>query len=204
MVASQLVNYIFNDNNLGESLQSAYKRHHSTESALLKVHNDILKAVDNRRTVVFYCSTNLGLFRYCRPWHSQIHGLESRFGIKGKALQWFRFYLENRLQIVCINSSNSSSTDVVYDVPQGSILGPLLYLLYTSPLGDIIRQHGMDFPFYADDSGMYFSFGSSSCCLSVVSRIQACLSDISSCMSLNTLKLNSDKTELSCDHWISI
>ena len=46
VVAAQLVNYI-NDNNLGESLQSAYKRHHSVESALLKVHNDILKAIDN-------------------------------------------------------------------------------------------------------------------------------------------------------------
>ena len=77
-------------------------------------------------------------------------------------------------------------------------MGPLLYLLYTSPLGDIIiRQHGMEFHLYADDSQIYFSFDSSSCCLSaVVSRIQACLSDISSWMSLNGLKLIGDKTEL--------
>ena len=77
-------------------------------------------------------------------------------------------------------------------------MGPLLYLLYTSPLGDIIiRQHGMEFHLYADDSQIYFSFDSSLCCLSaVVSRIQACLSDISSWMSLNGLKLNGDKTEL--------
>ena len=128
-----------------------------------------------------------------------IHRLESRFGIKGKALQWFRSYLENRLQYVCINGSNSSSTEVAFGVPQGSVLGPILYLLYTSPLGDIIRQHGMEFHLYADDSQIYFSFDSSSCCLSavtVVSRIQACLSDISFWMSLNKLKLNGDKTEL--------
>ena len=76
-------------------------------------------------------------------------------------------------------------------------MGPILYLLYTSALGDIIRQHGMEFHLYADDSQIYFSFDPSSCCLSaVVSRIQACLSDISSWMSLNKLKLNGDKTEL--------
>ena len=93
------------------------KHHHSTESALLKVHNDILKAVDNQQTVVLllldlsvaFDAVDHGFLTHC---------LESRFGIKGKALQWFRSYLENRLQYVCINGSNSSSTDVAFGVPQ--------------------------------------------------------------------------------------
>ena len=93
---------------------------------------------------------------------------------------------------------NSSSTDVAFGVSQGSVLGPLslYYLLCTSLLGDIIRQLGMEFHLYADVSQIYFSFDLSSCCLSaVVSRIQACSSDISSWMLLNKLKLNSDRTD---------
>ena len=119
VVTAQLVNY-FNGNNLGESLQSPYKRHHSTESALLKVHNDKLKAVDNRRTVVLILFELSGAF-YTVDHGILIHRLQSRFGTKEKALQWFRSYLENRLQYVCINGSNSFSTDIVFDVPQGSV-----------------------------------------------------------------------------------
>ena len=115
--------------------------------------------------LVKYLETRL----HCTVDHGiLIHRLESRFGIKGKAVQWFRSYLENRLQYVCINGFNSSSTDVAFGVPQGSVLGPILYLLYTSPLGDIIRQHGMEFHLYTDDSQIYFSFDPSSCCLSAV------------------------------------
>lgn len=82
------------------------------------------------------------------------------------SLQSFRSYLEDQLQFVCINGSNSYSKDVVYGVPRASVLGPLLYLLPSSPLGYIIRQQGMNFHFYADDSQIYFSFYASSCCLS--------------------------------------
>ena len=51
-------------------------------------------------------------------------------GLASKALQWFRSYLDNRLQYVCINGSNSSYTDVAFGVPQGSVLGLLLYVIY--------------------------------------------------------------------------
>ena len=71
----------------------------------------------------------------------------------------------------------------------------ILYLLYTSPLGDIVRQHGLDFHLYADDSQIYFSFDASDAALSV-SSVEACVSEIYSWMSANKLKLNADKTEL--------
>ena len=82
----------------------------------------------------------------------------------------------------------------MYAVPQGSVLCLILYLLYTSPLGEVLRRHNMNFHFYADDSQVYFSFDSNSSV--IVPRIEACLHDIATWMSLNKLKLNGGKTEL--------
>ena len=68
--------------------------------------------------------------------------LSSRFGIGGTALEWFRSYLSDRTQFVNVNGSTSERHVLQFGVPQGSVLGPLLYSLYTSPLSDIANKHG--------------------------------------------------------------
>lgn len=78
-------------------------------------------------------------------------------GIKGTALEWFRSYLADETFSVCLDESVSSSAPLSYGVPQGSILVPLLFSLYMRPLGLILRQYNISFPFhcYASDSKIY-------------------------------------------------
>ena len=123
-----------------------------------------------------------------------LHRLCVHFGIRGKALAWFTSYLTGHRQYVTIRGADSSSCSIMHGVPRGSVLGPLLYLLYTIPLGSIVRKHGMMFHFYADDSQIYFSFDSSTPELVNASRLEAFVKVFSDWMSANKLKLNSDKT----------
>lgn len=107
---------------------------HSTESALLKVHNDVLKAVDDRQTNVLLLFDLSDAFNTV-DHGTLIHQLQSRFGIKAKTLQWFPSYFENRLQHVCINGSNSFSTDFVFGVPKGPVFGTFSLSAIYFPVG---------------------------------------------------------------------
>ena len=109
-----------------------------------------------------------------------------------------RSYLTGCTQFVRIIGTNSSVHYLKYGVPQGSVLGPLLYLLYSSPLGDIIRKHGIDFHLCADDTQLYtaFSFKKDVELSVAIDRIERCLVDIFNWMAVNNLKFNTNKTLL--------
>ena len=121
--------------------------------------------------------------------------LYNSFGITGTVLQWFHSYLSGRSQFVEINDTKSSVRDLTVGVPQGSVLGPILYLLYTTPLAEIIQSHGLDYHFYADDTQLYISF--KDCDVDVARlRVENCVADICHWMDVNELKLNHDKTAI--------
>ena len=80
-------------------------------------------------------------------------------------------------------------------VPQGSVLGPILYLLYTAPLAEIIRSHGLECRFSADDTQLYITFKDCDADIARL-RVENCVADLGHWMNVNELKLNHDKTEI--------
>ena len=124
--------------------------------------------------------------------------LHSKYSISGTALEWFRSYLTNRSQFDLIDGCRSQSRELKCGVPQVSVLGPILYVLYTAPLADILRFHEMQFHFYADDTWLYISTSTNNEMelTNSITLIEECLSDINKWMFFNRLKLNKDKTQL--------
>ena len=194
VVASRLLVHQKRNKSL-ENLQSAYKEGHSTETALLCVQSDILQAMDKQNIIILVLLDLSAAFDTI-DYSLLLQRLSDRIGIKGQALDWFRSYLSERLQSVTLQGKSSRSVPLSHGVPQGSVLGPILFTIYVTPLGDIMRKHKINFHTYADDTQIYLSFRPTSSVADNLKRIQECIADIRSWMIKNMLKLNEDKTEM--------
>ena len=139
VVTSQLVNHC-NENAPLPVNQSAYRQLHSTETALLKVQNDILINMDNEEVTLLVTLDMSAAFDTI-DHNILIDILKNDFGVVDSALQWLISYLANRMQQVVIDRCTSSEFMVATGVPQGSCLGPVLFLLYVSGLSGIISKH---------------------------------------------------------------
>ena len=151
VVARQLTSHINNDK-LDNPHQSAYKPGHSTETALLLIKNEVhLSLARGEPTALVLLDLSAA---FDTIDHNILLGyLKSWCGLGGTVLRWFASYLRNSCQASKIGSTLSELSNLIYGVPQGSVLGPLLFSLYTTPLSKIIRLHPhIKFHFYADDT----------------------------------------------------
>ena len=119
-----------------------------------------------------------------------LHQLEHVFGISGLALSWFRSYVIDRSQVV-VDGMRSDTSGLRHGVPQGSVLGPVLLVLYTKALDGIFMRHSVSHHAFADDTQLQKSCPPEQIG-STISAMQTCNSDIKSWMTENKLQLNED------------
>ena len=184
-------------NCMSNVLQSAYKQFHSTETALLKVHNVTLNMDKGKVTVLTLLDLSAAL-------DSTDHDILTKrlsiwYGISGTAPSWFSSYLTDRYQRVKIANCFSTALPTSCDVPRGYVLGQLLFTLYTTPLSSVIQTHNLDHHLYAEDTHtqIYLSLVTpdTNCSLN---QLRDCLHDIFYWMTDSKLKLNANKTVSYC------
>uniref|UniRef100_A0A8C6NZ91 Reverse transcriptase domain-containing protein n=1 Tax=Nothobranchius furzeri TaxID=105023 RepID=A0A8C6NZ91_NOTFU len=123
-----------------------------------------------------------------------LHRLHNDLGFSGMVLKWFSSYLNNRTFSLCVNKIRSEVTTLLHGVPQGSVLGPILFLLYICPLEEIIKSFtNVSYHFYADDIQLYCSFKDTE--FNKLADLLDCIECIKDWLASNCLQLNSSKTE---------
>ena len=195
VVTKELTNYL-EENNLLPSNFSAYRKLHSTETALLKVMADALSKADSQYVTMLLMLDMSAAFDTVEcDILSDI--LEHRMGITGSVKQWLVNYMKDRKIRVKAGGSVSDLYDLPCGVPQGSTLGPVLFSIYMSSLFDQLDAHPVEKLGYADDTQLYcHSKSSTSSINSAIIDMELSVNSARSWIMSHELKINDSKTEL--------
>lgn len=173
LILRQVSNYI-SSNSMFPPFQSAYRPQHSTMTACTKLSNDLLLALD-KHLVSLVISLDLSSAFDVVDHTILLSCLRQRYCFSSHVISWFKSYLSNRSYHVVSNSNSSAPVPLSCGVPQGSVLGPLLFTLLLGDLSSIVVPFGFEVIQYADDIVIY-----ASCTLTSASNLA---SDASSCLS---------------------
>ena len=193
LVLSQVSSY-HNSHNLYNTCPSAYRPGHSTETALLKVVNDLfLSLIKGNISILALLDFSSAFDTIDHP--ILVHRLHTDFGFTDPVLQWFSFYLTDRTHYVSLSNHCSAFTHVHSGVPQDSVLGPILFTMYIKPLSAIIDSHSIIHHSFADDLQLQMSAPPDRIS-ELLHSMQSCICDVKAWETANMLKLNDNKKEL--------
>ena len=193
LALSQVSAYL-NSHNLYNTCQSAFRPGHRTETALLKVVNDLFLSLSNGNISV------LALLDFSSAFNTidhsiLVHRLHTDFGFTDTVHQWFSSDQTDHTHYVSLSNRCSAFAPVHSTVPQGSVHGPILFTMYIKPLSAIIDSHSIIHHSSADDLKLQMSAPPDRIS-ELLHSIQSCISDVKAWATANMLKLNDNKTEL--------
>ena len=182
-------------NNLHIGNQSGYKKYHSCETLLVRLMNDIFTSLDSGSCVV------LLLLDLSAAFDTVDHSillkiLHDEIGLRGTVLQWFASFLHDRFQSVVIDGHKSDKLNMPFGVPQGSVLGPVLFNIYVRSLISMVQKLGFSMLGYADDHQVSSSFKAPFKFNTLRIFIPNCINTISNWMANYFLKLNPSKSQI--------
>ena len=192
----QITKYI-EVNKLLPHYQSAYRKNHGVETAMLKMYSDLLSAIDNSQvTIVVMIDLSAAFDTVDIP--TVIDILHDEFGIKDTPLKWVESYLTQRSVKVIIDNSFSDTEHLKFGVPQGSCAGPVIFTMYIAALKNIGKKYNLELYGYADDHKIAFRIqvGDLENEATVIKQLDECLLDIMHWMNQKKLKMNNSKTEI--------
>ena len=175
--------------------QSAYREHYSCETAILKVSNDILWGMEFQSITALVTLDQLAAFDTVNH-DILLSVLGRKYGIKGKALQWFNQYLRPRSFRVAVKGIYGKDKDLTVSVPQGSCAGANIFNLYCSPLQEVILED-LQLSGFPDAHSVRKTFKASNRLdeENTKTKLQECLISIKKWMDKTRLKMNPSKTE---------